>query len=184
MRLLEDREFRVAGGVDERQSSCAASASVTSRWAQTPSVTSSAPSFSPALLLQPQRALETGGVELAALDQDLAETFSGRGVRAPMTVRVRKHVQENRAFDDSTAITSKTVGEPHESRCCERFFSQSVVDARRPHAKMSPTPDDFRPFLGTGPRRSSTCLAARHDADRIRPPQFPQRVRNGGARAA
>ena len=80
--LLENREFGIAGGVDERQSelrrerlgdvALRADAERDEQRAQ----------LFAAFLLHAQRALESRGVQLAALDQDFANAFASRCIHA------------------------------------------------------------------------------------------------------
>ncbi len=80
--LLEDGEFRVAGGVDERQAELrgkgfgdVALRAHAERHQQRTELFS-------AFLLHAQRAIESRGIHLAALDKDLADAFANRRVHA------------------------------------------------------------------------------------------------------
>ena len=80
--LLEDREFGIAGGVDERQAELRGQrlGDVALR-ADAERHQQRAQLFA-AFLLHAKRALESGGVELAALDQNFANAFASRRVHA------------------------------------------------------------------------------------------------------
>ena len=140
-----------------------------------------------AVLLQAQRALEPRGIELAALDQDLAEALSCRCIHALLCSV--GNVQKERSMI-AQRHACKSSHEPHESRCCERFFRQTVVIPRRRYDKMSLSPDDLAVRASA---RSKTQLAPRHERPCPIPSssrstcrssiRFPKTTR-GGARAS
>ena len=88
--LLEDRKLGIAGGVDERQVELGGErfGDVALR-AHAERHQQRAELFA-ALLLHAERALEAGGVELAALDQDFADAFASRRVHAWCRPRYEK----------------------------------------------------------------------------------------------
>jgi hypothetical protein len=76
--LLEDGKFRISGGVDERQAELRRERLGDVALRAQPERHQQRAELLVRLLLQPQRAVETGRIELAPLDQDLADSLSRR----------------------------------------------------------------------------------------------------------
>ena len=81
--LLEDRQFGIAGGLDQRQAELRGQRLGHVALRDDAERDQQRAELLARLLLQAQRAFEPGGVELAALDQDLADAHS---------LRLRSHV--------------------------------------------------------------------------------------------
>ena len=83
--LLEDRKFGIAAGVDQRQAELRGERfGDVALGAQAERDEQRAELFA-ALLLQPQRALDAGGIELSAGDQDFAEAHGLESVTLSIT---------------------------------------------------------------------------------------------------
>ena len=100
--FFENREFRISGGVDQRQPELRRECLGDVALRTDAERHQQRADFFAAFLLHAQRAFESGGVQLAAFDQDLAEPFANRCVHAWNRSGSRKG-----AFDSSMANMRK-----------------------------------------------------------------------------